>query len=58
MKPELGLTPEALDETKLNRLKIRILSLERDNLKTREFGYDDMVNRIRKLIEEEVKKCY
>lgn len=47
-----------LDETKINRLKLHILRLERENLKTREFTNEDMVNKIRKLIEEEVKKCY
>lgn len=46
------------DERKIKRLKLDILRLERDNLKTREYSNDEMVEKIRKLIEEEVKKCY
>lgn len=49
---------QPLDERKINRLKLDILRLERDNLKTREYSNDEMVEKIRKLIEEEVKKCY
>ncbi len=49
---------EPLDEKKLNRLKYGILALERDNLKTREKTNEEMIERIRKLIEEEVNKCY
>ena len=47
-----------LDEKKINRLKLEILKLERENLKTREYTFGEMVDKIRKLIEEEVKKCY
>ena len=46
------------DESKINRLKLKILMLERDNLKTREYTNDQMVEKIRKMIEEEVKRCY
>jgi hypothetical protein len=49
---------QPLNETKINRLKLSILQLERDNLNTREYTDDEMVDKIRKLIEEEVKKCY
>lgn len=49
---------EPLDEKKLNRLKYSILALERDNLKTREKTNEEMIEKIRKLIEEEVNKCY
>jgi hypothetical protein len=49
---------QPLDEKKLNRLKLDILTLERDNLRTRELTNDEMVEKIRKLIEEEVMKCY
>ena len=50
--------PMTLDEKKINRLKLEILQLERENLKTREYTFGEMVDKIRKLIEEEVKKCY
>jgi len=47
-----------LDETKLKRLKYNIFLLERENLRTRELNSDQMVEKIRKLIIEEVDKCY
>lgn len=47
-----------LDETKLKRLKYQIFFIERENLKTRELNNDQMVEKIRKLIKEEVDKCY
>lgn len=56
MKSDEMLGP--LDEKKINRLKFDILHLERENLKTREYTNEEMVDKIRKLIEEEVKKCY
>lgn len=49
---------QPLDEKKLNRLKLSILTLERDNLRTRDSTNEEMVEKIRKMIEEEVKKCY
>ena len=39
-----------LDEKKLNIMKIYILKLEQDNLKTREKTNDEMVETIRKII--------
>lgn len=53
MKTDDMLQP--LDERKINRLKLDILRLERDNLNTPD---PDITDKIRKLIEEEVKKCY
>lgn len=47
-----------LDQKTLDRLKFRILQLERENLRAREYGNREMVDKIRKLIEEEVRKCY
>lgn len=49
---------QPLEEKKINRLKFDILHLERENLRTREFTNDEMIEKVRKLIEEEVKKCY
>ena len=46
---------ETLDKTKFNRLMLKILKLERDYLNTREYTNTEMVERIRKMIEEEVK---
>ena len=49
---------DTLAKTKFNRLMFKILKLDRDNLNTREYTNTEMVERIRKMIEEEVKKCY
>lgn len=46
-----------IDEKKLRRLQYEIYTMERTNLKKNPPN-TDMVERIRKLIEEEVKKCY
>jgi len=51
--------PEAgLDQKKLNRIKFRILTAERENIKTRAETEGEMIEKIRKIIEDEVRKCY
>lgn len=48
-----------IDERKLRRLKTSIYLLERENLKKNPPNSNiEMIERIRKLIEEEIKKCY
>ncbi|WP_165418303.1 hypothetical protein [Cohnella kolymensis] len=47
-----------IDKKKLDRLKFYILKAERENLRTRQDTNEQMVEKVRKLIEEEVKKCY
>ena len=47
-----------LNEKKLNQMKVAILKAEQDNLKTREKPNDEMVEVIRKIIVEKVKKTY
>jgi len=47
-----------LNEKKLNQMKVDILKAEQDNLKTREKSNDAMVDTVRKIIENEVKKVY
>lgn len=47
-----------IDEKKLNHMKLNILKVERDNLKTRDKTNDEMVETIRKIITDEVKKIY
>jgi len=47
-----------LNEKKLNQMKVAILKAEQDNLKTRQKPNDEMVDDIRKIIVEEVKKTY
>lgn len=47
-----------LNEKKLNQMKVDILKAEQDNLKTREKSNDAMVDTVRKIIENEVKKSY
>ncbi len=46
-----------IDEQKLNRIIKKIIQLENDNVKTREFNDDDLKKKIEKIIEEEVKCC-
>lgn len=47
-----------LDQKKLNRIKFRIFTAERENIKTRAETEAEMVEKIRKIIEDEVRKCY
>jgi len=47
-----------LDEKKLNRMKLNIIILERDNVKNREKTQEEMVESIRKIIALELKKNY
>lgn len=47
-----------LNPKKLNQMKVDILKAEQDNLKTREKSNDTMVEVVRKIIENEVKKTY
>lgn len=47
-----------LDKKKLNRIINRIYQLERSNSKTSKFTDKEMKERIEKIIEEEVKKCF
>ena len=44
-----------IDEAKLNRLKHRVYIMERDNYKTKKFKDNEMVDRIIKLIIQEVE---
>lgn len=46
-----------IDEQKLNRIIKKIIQLENNNVKTREFNDDDVKKKIEKIIEEEVKCC-
>ena len=46
-----------IDEQKLNRIIMKIIQLENDNVKTREFNDEDLKKKIEKIIEEELKCC-
>ena len=46
-----------IDEQKLNRIIKKIIQLENDNVKTREFNDEDLKKKIEKIIEEKVKCC-
>lgn len=46
------------NEKKMNAMKAKILTAEQENLKTREKTNDQMVEAIRKIIRDEVKKNY
>lgn len=46
-----------IDEQRLNRIVKKIIQLENDNVKTREYNDEDLKKKIEKIIEEEVKCC-
>ena len=48
---------EVIDDQKLSRIVKRIIQLENDNVKTREFNDEEIKKKIEKIIEEEVKCC-
>ncbi|WP_176528280.1 hypothetical protein [Priestia megaterium] len=47
-----------IDQKKLNQMKLNILRAEQNNLKTREKTNEEMIETIRKIIEDEVRKNY
>ncbi len=47
-----------IDKTKAIRMMRYILKLEQENLKTKKYNDNDMIDKIRTIIEEEVRKCY
>ncbi len=47
-----------INEKKLNQMKLNILTLELKNLKTKDKTDDEMVEAIRRIISDEVKKNY
>ena len=46
-----------IDEQRLNRIVKKIIQLENDNVRTREYNDEDLKKKIEKIIEEEVKCC-
>lgn len=46
-----------IDDKKLNIIVRKIIQLENDNVKTREFNDEDLKKKIEKIIEEEIKCC-
>lgn len=47
-----------IEEKKLNQMKLKILKLEQKNLKNSEKSKDEMIETIRRIISDEVKKNY
>lgn len=47
-----------LDEKRLSAMKVNILELEKENLKTGDKTTDEMVETIRKIISDEIRKNY
>ena len=47
-----------VQEKRLNAMKYKILKAEQENLKTREKNTDQMVETIRRIINDEAKKNY
>lgn len=54
----LEATHNELSKKKLNQMKVDILTLEQKNLRTREKPDGAMVDAIKKIIVEELKKSY
>lgn len=48
---------DIVDDKKLNRIIKRIIQLENDNVKTREWNDEEIKKKIEKIIEEELKCC-
>lgn len=48
----------SLNSKKLDRMKVSILEIEQQNLKTKEKSNDAMVDTVRKIIIDEVNKSY
>ncbi len=46
-----------IEDQKLNRIVKRIIQLENENVKTREYNDEDIKKKIEKIIEEEIKCC-
>ena len=46
-----------IEDQKLNRIVRRIIQLENENVKTREYNDEDIKKKIEKIIEEEIKCC-
>ena len=46
-----------IDNQKLTRIVKNIITLENNNVKTRELNEEDMKKKIEKIIEEEIKCC-
>ena len=46
-----------IDNQKLTRIVKNIITLENNNVKTRELNDEDMKKKIEKIIEEEIKCC-
>ena len=46
-----------IDNQKLTRIAKNIITLENNNVKTRELNDEDMKKKIEKIIEEEIKCC-
>ena len=53
---EINVSTE-IDHRKISRLLKKIIIAEKTNLKTKQYSYGPMVNKIKKMIEEEVE-CY
>lgn len=47
-----------LDEKRLTAMKVNILEIEKENIKTRDKTNDEMVEGIKKIIIDELKKKY
>ena len=58
MNKESTMEEKIIETKKVNRIKLRLIKIEKENLRTQEKTRDEMVKIIRKIIIEEVEKNY
>lgn len=51
----MKITKDQLDISKLNKMRLSIFMLERENARTKQYKRREMVQKIRKIIDEEYK---
>ena len=49
---------KSIDYKKLKRMKFRIIEADKENVISKKKKKDEMVDTLRKIIEDEVKRCY
>ena len=52
------MTEASVEKKRLDRIKLNILKAEKENISDRACNAEQMVDRLRKIIEEEVNKCF
>lgn len=51
----MKVTKDQLDERKLNKMRMTIFMIERENARTKQYSNTEMIKRIRKIVDEEYR---